>query len=360
MIYYYTFLAVSILAILEILRIKIIHPKILYFSLMMFLILLAGFRPGVGYDYESYELVYDNFTLLSYISEKMEWGFLSLVYIFKELNITDFNTFLLFIAFISITIKFHVIKKYSPYIFISALLYFTQEFLARDFSNIRQGVSIAITAYSITYVHNRNFVKFILLIIIASLFHTTALVFTVIYFINDIRFSKVFIFTTLFFTLFVGQILDTSKITSLLSMLNIEYVLDKLNDYTARNDYSSELGITPGLIQRIVIFSVFVIFEKVLIKQTEYYYLIRNISFIGLLIFLFFNSFEIIAARGSYYFRFFDVIIIAFLINMIKDINYKIIATILILLYAFQAMFRELNRHGVFFPYDFLNTLLGL
>jgi hypothetical protein len=354
MIFYYTFLLISFFAILEVLKIKLFNKRIIYGFFIVYLILFAGFRPGVGYDFDSYLLIFNNFSILSFAVGNIELGFLSLMFLSKELS-DDFNIFLLLVATISIIVKFQVIKKYSPYLFISVLLYFTQEFLARDFGNIRQGLAIAFTAYSVQYAYERELFKFLILLFIATLFHTTAIVFIIIYFVHGVKLSHIFIFISIFLAFVFGQILDTNNIVYILSLINNEYILTKLSDYTSQTDYSSALGITPGLFQRILIFSIFVLYERVFIKQTVYYYLIRNISFIGILFFLFFNSFEIVAARGSYYFRFFDVIIIAFIVNMIKDINYKIIATILIILYSFQGIYRELSRHGVYFPYEIFN-----
>lgn len=85
-------------------------------------------------------------------------------------------------ALISLSLKIKSIEKYSYFPILSFLLYFSCWFVLHDIYQIRVGAAIAVFYFSIPYLCNRQYFKFSILALIATLFHTqAALVFLLIF-----------------------------------------------------------------------------------------------------------------------------------------------------------------------------------
>lgn len=361
MIYYLIFLFLAALSVFEYRvkssgitktqsAVKVINSCAVFFIVL--LISFSGFRYYVGYDYQSYRDIYNGFSGYDILNFDLAFVFQIIIKFCKSLGF-GFYGFIFITALLSISLKFLVIKRLSPFLFLSICLFFSQEYLARDFSNIRQGLAIAFIALSVLFFLEKKFFYCSLFFFLGFLSHATAIIFILFYFISFLNFkpSRLFLIISVFFSLFIGQyILNEGNLIRILSMINVGYISQKLADYSSRAEYSSEIGLSFGAIQRIFIFTLFVYFEKSL-SHIRGYYQIRIISWIGLLVFFLFNSFEIIAARGSYYFRFFDVIIYAYLPLALKGNKFKFALFLLVLLYSFQGLYREINRSSVFTPY---------
>ena len=81
---------------------------------------------------------------------------------------------------------FYMIWKYSNNALFSISVFYAMGFLTST-SIYRQWIAIAILTYSIKYIENRNLKKFLIVIFIAFLFHRTALIFVIAYFIYGIK-----------------------------------------------------------------------------------------------------------------------------------------------------------------------------
>ena len=65
--------------------------------------------------------------------------------------------------------------------YFSFLLYFTLGFYTNTFNNVRQSIALSICFLSIEFLLNRNFRKFCLTVIIAAMFHYSAVFFLILY-----------------------------------------------------------------------------------------------------------------------------------------------------------------------------------
>lgn len=159
------------------------------FGIVLFV--LAAFRNNVGYDYQNYKLWYDfarrfqgNFMNVA-SSISVEWGFLFLMMIMPSYRMLVFS-----IAAAAVALKTIYINKEADARMVCMIIYFMGIFLFCDMGVIRQGLSISVLLYSIKYAINKDIVKFGLLILLASLFHVTALLFIPMYFIADHKYTK--------------------------------------------------------------------------------------------------------------------------------------------------------------------------
>lgn len=178
------------------LNLRLIHKIRPHIGILL-IICVAIFRFDVGYDYSSYyQIVYpyldpqiDRFEpfskLICYIAYWMECP--QLIFIIFGL----INYVLLFSMFKNCTPNFYL-----------AVLTFLAFFYMRDLSNIRQGTAIAITLYGFKYIYSRSFIKYLIVCIIASLFHGSAFIALSIYFIYNWFNTKILTICICF--LFIG------------------------------------------------------------------------------------------------------------------------------------------------------------
>lgn len=155
---------------------------------------LAGFsmfRYGVGVDYFSY---IDFFNLIGAGKNTyMEPGFVYIIkfvhYIGGTFQVVFAITSLIFIFFY---MNFIVGNSRLPALSIFLFLTLPPLYLA-SFNGIRQFLAVAIFAYSIRYIIDKSFVKFLLFILLGSSFHVTILLMLPLYFVLRKRLTAVHI-----------------------------------------------------------------------------------------------------------------------------------------------------------------------
>lgn len=180
---------------------NIIILFILSISLPIF---ISTFRYKVGTDYlayrESYyeiiEKMVDFKSIISYYQEPL--------YVFINLmayKIFNSYTGLLFIAsLIFMTLSLKTIMLYKDKISLSlAYFIFFMTTFSLAFNGVRQMLAVSIIFYSYKYIYEKKLFKYILLILLASLFHKSAIVCLLLYFIwsDNGKNNKSFYVTTL-------------------------------------------------------------------------------------------------------------------------------------------------------------------
>lgn len=109
-----------------------------------------------------------------------EWGYELFTWIFSALNL-DFQWLLAAHAAICLGSAYYMIRKNSTNPVLSFALLVGFGFFDYTYCILRQALSIAILMYATETIKNRKPLLFILLVYIASLFHTTALLFVLAY-----------------------------------------------------------------------------------------------------------------------------------------------------------------------------------
>ena len=105
--------------------------------------------------------------------------------------ISDNYQFFLFIVTSIIYLNLYsFLNRYSKHIRISLLLFILLGYFDNSLNLIRQLIAISIVLYSYKYILSRNFIKFLLIIILASLFHKTSFIFIFAYFLYKIPYKR--------------------------------------------------------------------------------------------------------------------------------------------------------------------------
>ena len=119
-----------------------------------------------------------------------EKGYFLLTKICVFLNFNK-TVFLFVIATIIYVPIFMVINKYSKMPYISILCYFAFGMFSYSLGIFRQMIAISILLCGIRYVVERKFLKYALLVVLAMLFHMTAILGITIYFLYGIKWKRV-------------------------------------------------------------------------------------------------------------------------------------------------------------------------
>lgn len=282
--------------------------------LSVVLILFAGLRDKVGTDWAAY---YDFY---KFGTDRVEIGYVAVNNFFSGLGI-NYNLFLIVLNSFSLYLMFQFFNKNSDYKIIALLIFFCDLFLYFNLSGIRQAIATSITCFGFVYAIQRRHYKFFICVFIAMLFHLSAFLFVLAYFIPR---SKLKI-------KHYGIVL--------LGFLTLSFLLSYLTDFITANtqknaeayvnliENSSDLPtlFAIGLLKRLIIIIMVIYFSKAFFVNDFRRY-IFNIYLFG---FAFYCSTYLISpdigVRMSSYFTIFDTIIAGNLIFSLKKINERVI-----------------------------------
>lgn len=160
---------------------------------ILFLIIVAGLRYNTGRDYLNYYQIYD---WIKDGGERFEIGF---YYLFKILGDFGFSyqfTLFLISTFVILVIYFSIIRpiplRYRYVSLFFFLIIYENYFNIAANSLLRQSLAIVFFLVSIRYIVHKNFIKYLLVIIIGSLFHLSILLLIPFYFIKKINIKMMY------------------------------------------------------------------------------------------------------------------------------------------------------------------------
>lgn len=354
-IYIGTLLLIFSFAFLE-LRLKLSQVELKTISTVLYIIIVLqiGLRWETGTDWNSYynqfKDVNDVSTVFSNVLVGFEIGYGFLTFYIHKLFV-HYSFFLLLHALFFYGVIFRTAKLFSPYTFVS-LLFFYATSLGVVGSN-RQLLALAICLLALPFVEKRKPLPFFLLILIGSLFHTTAILFSVYYFLNR-NFKWQTVVGTLIIAAVIGKTTLPLKIFLLGGFISDTASL-KVDAYseTAKDAMQSASLSIFGLVKRLLFLILFTYNFKYLTKKLSYYKIIYNGYAFGLLLyFLFSSTLLIIVNRGSLYFNIMESFLIASQLLVLKLGKYKGAMLIVIFIIAVLLMIQSISPYSdLFDPY---------
>lgn len=179
----------------------------LFFSFLSFLSLffISSFRDGIGIDYTNYII---NFEIIRDFGFKtrFEYGFWALNRLISYFTYNYIWVFI-FTSLIVIILLYTAISQYSNDAKFTLLLYFCLGFYIMGFTLIRQAIGMGIIMISLKFIYERKLFQYLLLIILASLFHISAIIFLPAYFICTKKISLKLTAFYLFFSFIISSTL---------------------------------------------------------------------------------------------------------------------------------------------------------
>jgi len=136
-------------------------------------VFIAGFRSGIGTDYENYRGIYQSLSVETY--PYLELGYKYITLFFRNIGLPyEFSVFVF--SFITNVLMYKFIKKHSVDPMASLLLYVLLNYYFIAFNAVRQMLAISIFLNGIDYIWQRRYIRFLMMLLLASFFHYTILI----------------------------------------------------------------------------------------------------------------------------------------------------------------------------------------
>lgn len=320
----YFILYASIIIVYLFKHLKYISSKQSMIAISFFIIGFAAFRFNIGWDYKIYTNIIKNYQATGELIYKRDEFFSNILYV-----ISGNTTIYLFFVMTSILTYYLILKRIliTTDNYIHSVLFFVSFplFYLNSFSVIRNFIAIAICFYASKYILEKKPIKYVLLIIIASQFHTTALIMLLGYIPMFINISPLLSIISLF-------------IISMSSMFWKELLLSK--DLGMYNTYLKLEESTDGQLSFYILLLLFIYFSIYgLTKQFEnrefnnYFFLYT----IGISIFISFWGMGVFSHRLSLYFTIFSLLLIPFTLKTyFEKIFFQIFSLILFIFMLYK------------------------
>lgn len=151
------------------------------------LILFTAFRPiGIDQDSVGYKSYYNSGNLIWLLAEPT-FGVISHC---VQSTWDNFRMVLIIYAILGISIKFWALKRISLNVWSTILVYFSTYYLLHDFTQIRAGVASALFLCGIYFLSKYKRKEYIILVLLAILFHYSAVILLPIAFIYVKRLKR--------------------------------------------------------------------------------------------------------------------------------------------------------------------------
>lgn len=255
-----------------------VFEKIFYFIIILSFIVIGTLRSWrVGTDTKGYLSlipITNAQNILSIIENERDpffWIFIkALSYITN-----DYTFYFLILAVVFWTLTSITVKKYSNEIFISLMIFISFRFSDFYMNAMRQGFSIAIVFYSIKYIFEKKPIKFVAILILASLFHQSAIFFIFAYLLQYFNFLKIKVLIPI-------VLITTYIFRNFLYHSVFVYLISENKQYAGYAKVETEHGILYLILYAFTFIICYFFYNKLV--QNLRFNILFNIVFIGLML----------------------------------------------------------------------------
>lgn len=341
------YISIALLASLFMLISRLISPgnkigsKIIVCFSFLFLWIISAFRYNVGTDF-FYYYTYINRIENIQVNDN-EYG----TYLLGQLVALFTNEGQIFIAvtsFIIIFLIFKTIYKESSHPELSILLFLGLGYYFTSLNILQQYIALSIVFYSVRYLFEKKTIYFVVAIVVASLFHFSAIIGILYLFIVKI-YKKNFLSNIFIVAGFFIVIIFYESIIPLL-------IPNQYSMYQSTNFVNEGANIAFFIIYLLITLVIY-FFRKELtaINNKNEYYLVFILIGTG---FTLLGTQSLIIMRVADYFTIFTILILPDLIKIVKDVNMKAVLYLSLLSLSLCGIFIFLKRNlGEVVPYNF-------
>ncbi|MCL6528444.1 MAG: EpsG family protein [Thermaceae bacterium] len=293
-----------------------LYRKFFLLSVLFTLIFISTFFKSLSVDYINYvreiNVIFFNKSLYSYTLEPTFYLLVLMSQLFFHENIT----FIFFIySILGISLKFFSFNKLSYYPLFSVIIYSLSYYWLHDFTQIRAGVASAIFLCSIQDIFERNFFKFLLKIIFATLFHYSAILYFPLYFIYNRKLELIYYLLPIIGLFSILTNLSSDFLSIIIKFLPF-FIQVKLGIYIdlSNKHFFPHTNVFNLFYTSLLILFYFLIFttRKKLKIDLIFYLKILSVSIFS---FYFFSSIPVLAFRIS---ELYDIVILILFPNVIS------------------------------------------
>ena len=290
-------------------------PRSVYYVLILFLAVVAGFRNFSWPDTASYvaDFIYDtpslrDFTVDSYRLADLQYserGFYLFSSCIKTLT-SNVHFYFILISIVTIAFIAKSLNKYCVYPLLGLLVYISRFFIGRQMMQIRAGLAIAIVVWALQYIEKRKFWNFLIIVLIAFTLHHSVILILPVYWMHKIPFTFKHIVYILFFSFVIAGVASgfiVSHVTNFSSDMNLA------TTYTSEtSQYTQGKGLlNPMLYYQSVVLLLYSYYGKKLSSLTPSYETIRNGYLYSTVILIVLSSFGTLSARISTIYSTFEI-----------------------------------------------------
>lgn len=290
----------------------------LFWSILIMIIIIgvSGLRSNIG-DTGMYKILYNNIVEGNIVKGAYEPGFVAFLSLLTHIS-TDPQIMIFATSLITQGLNIWILRSYTSLFELQIYMYITSGYFLTLMNGIRQGLTSAVMFACTKLILNNNFKIYLLITIIMSTFHSSALIMIPVYFIvREEAWSKRII-----------TIIVISSICFLIGQPVINTVFSLLEG----TRYEGYLNFNEGgsNIFRTIVASVPVVLSYIgrdkLKKEWPESNIFVNMSIINLII-MSFSLFNWIFARFTYYFQPYTFILLPYCIKVLfnkkeKDLIY--------------------------------------
>lgn len=288
------------------------YKKYWLMAICIVLAFLAGNRDFSWADTEVYVMSFQNYTPtlpdLTQYSQPFGYAEMGFYYIGVVVKTFTSNTmiYLLLIALLSFFFLYKAFDKYCLYPILGVCAYIARFYIARNFIQIRAGLSYAIILMAVQYITKRDWKRYFAWVFVAYLFHHSALIAVPVYFLCMIDIKKTHIIMGLVIAFIIAAFYSNvvrSLVADSASDLSVEtYVTE---------EYQREWGLSnPMIYFQTFLLLVYTFTEDRMRLTTSHYLTIRNAYFYSTFILISLSCYTALSGRVSSQFATLEMVII--------------------------------------------------
>lgn len=281
---------------------------------------------------------------------QFEPGWLFLNWLFGSLGFFALTAVL---ALINCIIYYCFIKKYlsAQYYWIAVFIYiFNPVFMLTHVSAMRQSIAIMLFVFSLDYLYQKSAIRFFFCIVLASLFHISAIVLFPLYFLGLSNWRVAKKTGVIIFSIFVSLFLFGQAISPYFKKI-IASVSDRYVDYQVIGEFSSGLGVI--YVSGCLLLTLY--FERSQNKKTALLFKIAIISYLLMPLNLIFD----LSGRLVMYFTIATIIVCPIILINLKKPLYKYSYLSIIIMFTIYKFFQHFNEEFNKDHYSIYHTIFS-
>lgn len=324
-----------------------------FFSIIFILFFLSAFRFERGTDWFTYE---DYFAYLQGGADGwLEPGFTLLNRLVHSVS-SNYSCMVFAVSAIVFVLKPKALYTLATYPFVALLTWYAISLA--DIFPVRQTIASALLLYSVIFIVRKQFVPFLILIVLATTFHASSFIFFIAYYLFHLRISRrlsVLAFAGSFIVAFGAQGLMEKVLTSLSNPIVQEKIGSYLSagtDETYGSIRSAKDILIRGFVNRgMILILVFTLLNN-LRKHDPVLNGWGNLFVFGSIVFAFMTSVNVALGRLSVYFDLAQLFIFAYLFKLRMSTGDRVIVYSLLALYLFYRFYGVVNNYyELYIPY---------
>ncbi|PGL70323.1 EpsG family protein [Bacillus sp. AFS055030] len=319
--------------------------KILVFGALLSLVLISGLRSNIGdtyfyaHIYKMYDFTWD------YVLSQKDIGFGIFQMVLKHYS--DDPQIMIFItAMITNILIVAVLYNYSRIFEISMYVYITGGLFLVSMNGIRQVLAASIAFTGIKFLMEGSWKKYIPIILLASLFHQSALILIPIYFI--VRFKAWSKITIALVLLSIVIVIGYSQFSSILFSAIQETQYGGYQNFNEGG--ASSIRVVVNAVPLLIAYLGRDYLREIFPKSD----IVVNMTLLGF-IFMIIATQNWIFARFSIYFSLYQLILISWIIKLFKDKDQKLIYYGIIVFYFIYYYYESVVSLNIIYESNYLN-----